>query len=178
MDPCTPKYPGAMMRDLLSQQRGRINQASKAQVLQFIADSKSNIQNLQSQIIMLSGLLRNERAVCAALQHLNAPIRTLPVELLAEIFLFMLRDGESGARDVKKNLCISDTYRVSHVCSEWRQIALATPKLWTAPIQLTCSPEHSRLGKVLRALFARSAPFPYQYLSQATSLELQSTSQY
>ncbi|KAK7031849.1 F-box domain-containing protein [Favolaschia claudopus] len=146
------------MREMLSQQRERIAQASEDQVLQFIEDSRHKIQDLQSQITVLSGLLGNERALCAALQHLIAPIRTLPVELLATIFLFSLRDGESDMRNAKKNLRISDAYRVSHVCSEWHQVALATPKLWIAPIQLTYSPEHSR--KVLRALFARSAPLP------------------
>ncbi|KAJ7727356.1 hypothetical protein B0H16DRAFT_1331633, partial [Mycena metata] len=57
-----------------------------------------------------------------------APIRRLPVELLAAIFSLTIRDADSlFPNDVKH---FRDAYRVSHICSEWRQIAVSTPQLW------------------------------------------------
>ncbi|KAF8128472.1 hypothetical protein K438DRAFT_1440395, partial [Mycena galopus ATCC 62051] len=58
-----------------------------------------------------------------ALKAMVSPLRRLPVETIAEIFLHCrdrsLRHHDSGAPLV-----------LTHVSSRWRQIALKTPSLW------------------------------------------------
>ncbi|KAJ7268128.1 hypothetical protein B0H12DRAFT_1002293, partial [Mycena haematopus] len=78
------------------------------------------VTSLESQISALVELRDRERACIAVLRHLISPIRTLPVELLAEIFELSI-----GVEMYEK-----DAFRISHVCSEWRHIAHSTPRLW------------------------------------------------
>ncbi|KAJ6584476.1 hypothetical protein B0H19DRAFT_1249442 [Mycena capillaripes] len=58
-----------------------------------------------------------------------APIRALPVELLAEIFMLAVHDHVTYFRGYVKA-----AYVLSYVCcSDWRHVADATPQLWAAP---------------------------------------------
>ncbi|KAJ6451582.1 hypothetical protein C8R45DRAFT_1041721 [Mycena sanguinolenta] len=83
-----------------------------------------------------------------------SPIRTLAVELLAEIFDLAIQDRTH----------IEDTYRVSHVCSDWRQIAHGTPRLWTRPLQVDVCRKGVLVQDGLRIWLARSAPLPVSLL--------------
>ncbi|KAJ7251150.1 hypothetical protein B0H12DRAFT_994479, partial [Mycena haematopus] len=74
---------------------------------------------LESQINALVELRDRERACVAALRHLISPIHTLPVELLAQIFELAIRD-----------YIPKDLFRISQVCSHWRQVSHSTPRLW------------------------------------------------
>ncbi|KAJ6502005.1 hypothetical protein C8R45DRAFT_975067 [Mycena sanguinolenta] len=116
------------MRALVLEQRERTRKSSKADIDRFIEESESKIVSLESQISALVQLRDRERACVAALRHLISPIHTLPVELLAEIFDFAIRDDDY--RHVR------DVLRISQVCSHWRQIAHSTPRLWSRYIRL------------------------------------------
>ncbi|KAJ6451610.1 hypothetical protein C8R45DRAFT_752344, partial [Mycena sanguinolenta] len=59
------------------------------------------------------------QASVLALKYILSPMRTLPVELLAEIFDLAIDDYAH----------IRDAHRISQVCSDWRQIAHSTPRL-------------------------------------------------
>ncbi|KAJ7726486.1 hypothetical protein B0H16DRAFT_1592387 [Mycena metata] len=98
-----------------------------------------------------------ERITAAVLRHLAAPIRSLPVELLAEIFSLTIRDKELLYLSHFQHF--QDAYRVSHVCSEWQQIALCTPQLWTGTVAITVE-EAGADADGLRAWLARSDPLP------------------
>ncbi|KAJ7264904.1 hypothetical protein B0H12DRAFT_986153, partial [Mycena haematopus] len=76
------------------------------------------ITSLESQIRALVELRDRERACIAALRHLISPIHTLPVELLAEIFELAIGEDDEAV------------FRISQVCSDWRQVAHSTPRLW------------------------------------------------
>jgi len=52
----------------------------------------------------------------------NAPINTLPNEILAEIFCLVKR--------LEPECCLI-TMHLTHVCSRWRHIAVSLPPLWT-----------------------------------------------
>ncbi|KAJ7727354.1 hypothetical protein B0H16DRAFT_1697725 [Mycena metata] len=106
-----------------------------------------------------------ERITAAVLRHLVSPIRSLPVELLAEIFLLTIRDKELDFLEKYKHF--QDAYRVSHVCSEWQQIAHCTPQLWTGTIAVTVKEVGADTVDGLRAWFARSDPLPVPVILRA-----------
>lgn len=56
-----------------------------------------------------------------------SPIRRLPPELLAEVFMNRLPAELSPTRDENDNIMV-----LSHVCKHWRDVALTTPMLWSA----------------------------------------------
>ena len=56
-----------------------------------------------------------------------APISTLPAEVIAAIFSFLRRPAASSLRGKPER----DLLRVTHVCHQWREIALEQPLLWS-----------------------------------------------
>ncbi|KAF7357484.1 F-box domain-containing protein [Mycena sanguinolenta] len=142
---------GAPVRAALLEQRERTKRSSKAEIERFIEELESKIISLGSQICALEELRDHQRACVLALKHIGSPIHSLPVELLVEIF--DLAAGDYPYIEFK------DMYRVSQVCSDWRQIAHSTPRLWTRIPSL----DLHRKGNVpdpMAALLARSAPLP------------------
>lgn len=76
-----------------------------------------------------SGLLAREEVVCAMMKNNRAilsPIRHLPPEILAIIFILWHETSEIQSRTQSHT-----PYRIAHVSSRWRAIALNTPRLWT-----------------------------------------------
>ncbi|KAJ6466305.1 hypothetical protein C8R45DRAFT_485282 [Mycena sanguinolenta] len=153
------------MYAVLAQQTERTRGCSTSQIKQFIAESDSKIillQNeitaLESRIATLVALRDLERAAGDALRSLTA-IRTLPVELLAEIFLLSIREPDESGSIYSKQLHIRDAFCVSHVCRQWRQIANSTPRLWTGPIRVDFhrGPKGT-YADGLETWFMRSAP--------------------
>ncbi|KAJ7863494.1 hypothetical protein B0H14DRAFT_3133978 [Mycena olivaceomarginata] len=136
---------------ILAEQTERTRGSSISQIKQFIEESDSKMASLETEIALQAGSLEItalselrdcERATGAALRHLIAPIRTLPIELLAEIF---------------------DAYRVSHVCGHWRRVAHGTPSLWIGPLCLSLEADaesEETYVDGLRAWLARSALLP------------------
>ncbi|KAK7061222.1 F-box domain-containing protein [Favolaschia claudopus] len=153
-----PRYPPL---EVLAKQAERVKHSSRAEIQRLIADSGATISSLdtqitalQSKIAQLLALRDHECAAATALRHFAAPVRTLPAELLSEIFLLsMLHDDDARH--------IQDAYRLSHVCSEWRAVAHDTSRLWTGHISVCIAPDSSKEEKsylVFRAWLARSAP--------------------
>lgn len=76
--------------------------------------------------------LTNQRDETRAfiLSHLtlSTPIRKLPMEILQEVFMYCLPPSErefSGAPNGVESPMV-----LTRVCAQWRQVALATPRLW------------------------------------------------
>ncbi|KAF7357554.1 hypothetical protein MSAN_01351700 [Mycena sanguinolenta] len=122
-------------------------------------DSSKNqskkIISLEAQIRALVELRDRERACVDSLRYIISPIRTLPIELLAEIFQFAI-DDETHVKDI---------YRISQVCWDWRKVTHATPRLWTRPICVDLGGENfpgreQLYADGLEAWWARSAPLP------------------
>ncbi|KAK7061216.1 F-box domain-containing protein [Favolaschia claudopus] len=160
--------PGSVfsMREILAEQVQRLEASgSNLHIPQLIKESDLNvlsfdekIASLRMQITTLVELRDRELAVRAVLQHLIAPIRTLPVEILSEIFLLTVW----GATQYT-NSHIRAAYRVFHVCSEWRHVAVTTPHLWTGQLTLYVNRiwtdlEDEIFAAGLREWLARSAP--------------------
>ncbi|VDC06420.1 unnamed protein product [Peniophora sp. CBMAI 1063] len=75
--------------------------------------------------------VRDAEDVRARRRH-NASIliNTIPVEILAIIFRFLVVFAPPGQRAPGDLGWIT---RATHVCSHWREVALATPRLWSTP---------------------------------------------
>ncbi|KAF7357519.1 F-box domain-containing protein [Mycena sanguinolenta] len=171
---------GVSVRAILAEQTGRTRRNSKTDIRQFIGESELKITSLESQISILRdrerscvdapqdiipqidtlvGLRDRERACVDVLRHIISPIRTLPIELLAEIFELTI-DDESHFEDTY----VEDTYRISQICSDWRVIAHATPRLWTQHIRVRLGIKQisgrKHYADGLGAWWARSAPLP------------------
>ncbi|KAJ7837717.1 hypothetical protein B0H13DRAFT_2677804 [Mycena leptocephala] len=147
------------VRAILLEQTERTRRSSNAEIEQLIKESELKITSLESQITALVELRDRERTTLAALRYLIAPIHTLPVELLAEIFLLTIGDYVERAT---QSWHIKDAFRVAHVCSDWRQVAHSTPRLWTGPIDvdLRSNDLEEVYADRLKAWLALSAPLP------------------
>ncbi|KAF7335329.1 hypothetical protein MSAN_02343700 [Mycena sanguinolenta] len=121
------------MRAVVLEQRERTRKSSKADIERFIEESESKITSLDSQINALVNLRDRERTYVAALRYLISPIHTLPVELLARIFELAIRDY----------MHVWDVFRISQVCSDWREVAHSTPRLWTRPMRIDLRKDRS-----------------------------------
>ncbi|KAJ6466301.1 hypothetical protein C8R45DRAFT_485230 [Mycena sanguinolenta] len=154
------------MYAILARQTERTRGNSTSQIKQLIAQSDSKIILLQNEIAALESRMTELVALCDlegadgdALRSLIAPIRTLPVELLAEIFLLSIREPDGSRSIYFKQLHIRDAFCVSHVCRQWRQIANNTPRLWTGPIRVDFHQgPKGTYADGLETWFARSAP--------------------
>ncbi|KAJ7258713.1 hypothetical protein B0H12DRAFT_1232169 [Mycena haematopus] len=126
--------------------------------LVMIVDEIAALES-QSRIAAIVELRDRECAVGAALRFIIAPIRTLPVELLAEIFVLTIHYSNE-LEPIQNSLHLRDAFRVSQVCCHWRQIAHGLPPLWTGPIKVEFSrppdSEEEIYANGLRALLTRS----------------------
>ncbi|KAF8870648.1 hypothetical protein BD779DRAFT_1454985, partial [Infundibulicybe gibba] len=99
----------------------------------FLAQSQVQMSDIDFEIHQATNLLHRltqERSELSSLaenhKSLIAPIRKLPPEILAEIFIESLPNSPQGWR--------ADPWHrpllVAQINRRWRRIALTTPKLW------------------------------------------------
>ena len=105
-------------------------QSEHLQLTQLVQQRQAHINALQSRALSLSDKLATARAYLA-------PIRSLPDELLAEVFLILWLTDHKVA------------WKLSAVNRLWRRVSLAMPKLWSAielkTSTLSCPAEIIRL---------------------------------
>ncbi|KAF5340883.1 hypothetical protein D9758_012171 [Tetrapyrgos nigripes] len=83
-----------------------------------------------------------------------SPIRTLPFEILAQIFLMGFDVGLRVHTDI-----YAPALTLSHVCSFWRNVAINTTKLWSSLSIDLCYPRSKMVALVgLYLLWSKSAP--------------------
>ncbi|KAF7346015.1 hypothetical protein MSAN_01827400 [Mycena sanguinolenta] len=123
---------------------------SKAELERRVEESKMKIKSLETQ----PELRDRECAVLAVMKYLLSPIYAMPAELLAEIF----------ERAIDEETHIEDVFRMSQVCSDWRQVAHNTPQLWTGPLYVTLDNKGDKREQAhtdgWKAWLARSAALP------------------
>ncbi|KAF7365581.1 F-box domain-containing protein [Mycena venus] len=154
------------VRTAILEQAARIAHSSNAHIKYLIEESESRIRSMeaQPQEAALFEQLAQEHVAAAALRHLIAPIRTLPAELLAEIFLLATAEERPAEPPLERSPHFKNVFWLSHVCSEWRQVAVGMPRLWTAPITVQCCGDNRPGDEIdahfdgLKAWLANSAP--------------------
>jgi len=127
-----------------------------------ILEAQTSISKLNCEIAKLTNALdkllikhKDLRKHVASHQNILSPMRKLPAEIWSEIFLFTL--SRSGRRfDAKKSPLL-----LGQVCSDWRHIALSTPRLWSS-IQLKNMPRYSQHSDtaLVQLWLARSRNLP------------------
>ncbi|KAF7325503.1 hypothetical protein MKEN_00399300 [Mycena kentingensis (nom. inval.)] len=115
----------------------------------LLADAKARLVQVEAQIATLLHVRDRERARVAALHLVVSPVRMLPAELLAGIFLLVAREKQ-----------LREAVRLASVCAYWRRVALETPRLWTTEAGIDFAVTHVSPAKVelAEALFKRAAP--------------------
>ncbi|KAJ7138100.1 hypothetical protein C8R44DRAFT_695290, partial [Mycena epipterygia] len=104
------------------------------------ASSTAALAQYDSEIDRLEETLREILADRMKLQQYAqgcrsavSPIRRLLPEILCEIFIAYSSSSPEpdNFADEKKNISKLDLLLVSHVCAQWRTLALGTPRLWS-----------------------------------------------
>ncbi|KAL1685494.1 hypothetical protein GGG16DRAFT_129376 [Schizophyllum commune] len=115
--------------DLLEQATSRSGLVPSASEMQNIHEMSrelsSEVSTIDAEIERLHGLRERVLRQLDVHKSITSPIRSLPPELLSEIFV-VLYDGEPESSG-KAYITI---YVLSCVCCEWREIVRSTPRLW------------------------------------------------
>ncbi|KAJ7072987.1 hypothetical protein C8F01DRAFT_1225775 [Mycena amicta] len=89
----------------------------------------------------------------------DSPVQMLPVELLAKIFLDVVKVSVVLFKSSSSKL-VKVTLGLSGVCSSWRQLALCTPRLWDMPMKLDVSNVSAAYAAMTKVILERSSPHP------------------
>ncbi|RDB27466.1 hypothetical protein Hypma_004095 [Hypsizygus marmoreus] len=116
-----------------------------AEIRKIIAQRQSNLSKLEMRIAELQEMLqpltaqhRREENILAHFCAVVAPVRRLPRDILIEIFLYTRNwrraEGFLGEREFMSTpvgpLPTPSPLVITHVCSQWRRVALSMPVLW------------------------------------------------
>jgi len=131
-------YPSLPPNTLDSNNAMDLNSQARSQYSKTIADIETDISNLDdemSRLQMVMGQLAAERqsleTSLAEHRAIVAPIRSIPLEVLSEIFIFCA--DNSGSNSNSK--CFDATQapiQLSFVCNKWRRLAISMSHLWSS----------------------------------------------
>jgi hypothetical protein len=171
------KLPISPVPDLL---RGNcVASPSEAQVIHdTISSTRVHIAQLAGEMARLQGILDELARKRDALEsytemHLSlvAPVRSLPAEILSDIFL-RLKDATTLSEAIKWSIgprLNKTPLLLGSVCSRWRTVVLSTPSLW-ASFALTIASDHLECSTALAAMWlARAGVCPLSITLGATS---------
>ncbi|KAK7014306.1 F-box domain-containing protein [Favolaschia claudopus] len=128
----------------------------------FVAKVDAQIFDLEAQISALRITISELSAAKGpAEQRLDAykyPVLTLPNEIIAEIFLQYLPPYP----DAPPLVGLHSPVHLTHICGQWREIALTTPTLWSAVDLAHLKRRLSVKGAIWFAemWWPRSTPYP------------------
>ncbi|KAK7051951.1 hypothetical protein R3P38DRAFT_2762412 [Favolaschia claudopus] len=98
----------------------------------LLVTQDSEILNIQDQIVALLEelfvLREAQTTVQRRLQSYKYPVLSLPNEIVSEIFLHTIPDYPNRPPIVGN----FSPFRLTHVCRKWREIVIATRRLWRA----------------------------------------------
>ncbi|KAI6108305.1 hypothetical protein F5141DRAFT_1122291 [Pisolithus sp. B1] len=95
-------------------------------------DTAHELSDLQSAHDDMARVLKNLKVTAARIQNSKAPVSRLPSDVLSLIFEECHQSNPqwTGVLCLLGQLPIE--VRLSHVSSQWREVALATPSLWSS----------------------------------------------
>ncbi|KAJ7639345.1 hypothetical protein FB45DRAFT_425065 [Roridomyces roridus] len=144
------------------------NAALRTQVAQVLVD----ISNLETR-------LKEKHAELGRLQHqLDAviyPVLSLPPEIVSEIFVLCL-PTERMSMDMDALNWNEAPLLLSHICGQWRHIALAMPALWRElDIELLCPSRRAHDLEMIETWLERARKHPLSLRIKAPTSEFVDT---
>ncbi|KAJ7639263.1 hypothetical protein FB45DRAFT_1055414 [Roridomyces roridus] len=122
---------------------------------------RSQVAQVALEISAMDTALEEKRAELKRLQHqldaVTYPVLSLPPEITSEIFkqcLPTFRSQPDGIDPMQAPLL------VSHVCSQWRQIALSTPALWKDSLDIDLALRRRLGSNIVDTWLARAQQCP------------------
>jgi hypothetical protein len=110
---------------------------------------------------------RKRHKVKPLARHSVFPINQFPREILAEIFWNCLPETDVKGPHMQMSKRVAPLL-VSSICSSWRELALATPKLWTTLGMILGNPDTDPLAtatQVVNTWLEHSGTLPLKLLS-------------
>lgn len=105
---------------------------------EFVASLQAQMEKAQETLSSLQNLHSTALGVLAEAKVVLHPIRSLPRDILTEIFLHCTPFMDEGDIDIFDcgpefdTLCPKNhPWNLSHVCQRWRDITISTPRLWS-----------------------------------------------
>lgn len=143
---------------------------SEAPVIQQMLSSvKSDIASLDDEITRMTARLEELRQkrddlqqFCIEHERLLSPIRRLPPELLAEVFILCLPSPGTPSFNAHNAPGL-----LTQICASWRQVALSEQRLWSS---ITVSLSSQSSGVACRTWLSRSMSSPLSIYVDADDL--------
>lgn len=150
----------------------RVSPSEVGQIAELSADVKGDIDRCDAEISRLHSLiisLENNRRELKSREKvytsLTAPIRTLPPEILSQVFSHFCGNN---AISLPKAPALSI---LTNVCAHWRNLIISNAMLWSK-ISMTRSCKEKSL-KVLDAYLQRSGQLPFTLECKFNTLEME-----
>ncbi|KAF9553294.1 hypothetical protein CPC08DRAFT_235693 [Agrocybe pediades] len=138
---------------------------------QFCQEMRTAEEDVEAAITRLKETLNRHQRLKTQINHRHSPtIRDLPVEILSKIFYscFSAEMREGGGEPTYEDSFVP--LRIGAVCKTWRQIAWASPELWTVIFmkRLYSSASHTcKQYEIMEGWIERSGALPlYVYLEE------------
>ncbi|KAK1231506.1 hypothetical protein PQX77_005371 [Marasmius sp. AFHP31] len=128
-----------------------IPRISSQDTLQYIQDAEHDVDLFEKCIHRLRARQAALKRDISRYRSLSSPIRKLPPEVLRRIFGFASDQSYFGI------ICNSASFRLSSVCSRWRDVALHSPELWA---DICVSLDYEKAFKPAQLSLARSHTHP------------------
>ncbi|KAF5353712.1 hypothetical protein D9758_008678 [Tetrapyrgos nigripes] len=114
---------------------GYISSAVHASFQSRLEEEEARIAELSSQVWQLQVEIKRRQHVAAKLKNVLAPIKRVPQEIMAEIFLRYIESGphcfSSNMRNARLYDMSPSAVFLSQICSRWRGIVHGDPRLWS-----------------------------------------------
>ncbi|KAI1787950.1 hypothetical protein LXA43DRAFT_1027019 [Ganoderma leucocontextum] len=137
------------------------------ETLKLLPVGAENSRCLRCELRSLQAAFHEGLVIIKTLSNAACPINRLPPEILAHIFALIpgrrpYGDVETGVHWPFAQTIVEDLHALPKVCRSWRELALATPALWTT-VSTSCSQSEDAIDFYLRHSI---------YLPEDPSLEL------
>ncbi|KAI3616955.1 hypothetical protein WG66_004112 [Moniliophthora roreri] len=151
--------------------RNTISSADRHIITQYLRDAEKDVKDCQAEIsrlkmaiITLESRRDGLRKSMDRYRSLLSPVHRLPAEILLNVFTFCCEQNELclEQKDSTRPCAPPPAVAISMVCGRWRDVALASPSLWTS-ICIEFSnwkSDHHKLLRMTRLFLERSQKAP------------------
>ncbi|RDB15146.1 hypothetical protein Hypma_005177 [Hypsizygus marmoreus] len=149
--------------ELLSASRRNLVRSLLRAALQDLEHLERQITETDSMDSLLLKRVDDTSTRISRLRIAIAPHQTLPKEVLAEVFVNCIEEP-SVRTPVPVRIPVPASqqihWRLGHICSRWRDVALSEPRLWNTILFIHNPRNHTSLPPALQEALNRSAQGP------------------